>query len=103
MSTRPSLKGWAPAGSGPRLRDRHALLLANRGFEVIGVDPAGGSLEVAPAKPGSKRVHWIQGDATALPPMQVDLVTMTANVAQVIVDPLDWEGSSTVCMTRAGD
>jgi SAM-dependent methyltransferase len=68
-----------------------ALLLANRGFEVIGVDPAGGSLDVARAKPGSKRVHWIHGDATALPPMQVDLVTMTANVAQAIVDPLDWE------------
>jgi SAM-dependent methyltransferase len=70
-----------------------ALLLANRGFEVIGVDPAGGSLDVARAKPGSSRVHWIQGDATALPPMQVDLVTMTANVAQAIVDRLEWEGT----------
>ena len=70
-----------------------ALLLANRGFEVIGVDPARGSLNVARAKPGSSRVHWIQGDATALPPMRVDLVTMTANVAQAIVDPLDWEAT----------
>jgi SAM-dependent methyltransferase len=60
---------------------------------VIGVDPAGGSLDVARVKPGSKRVHWIQGDATALPPLQVDLVTMTANVAQTIIDPLDWEGT----------
>jgi SAM-dependent methyltransferase len=39
------------------------------------------------------RQHWIQGDATALPPLQVDLVTMTANVAQAIVDPLEWEGT----------
>ena len=70
-----------------------ALLLADRGLEVIGVDPAGGSLDVARAKPGASRVRWIQGDATALPPMQVDLVTMTANVAQVIVEPLDWEGT----------
>ena len=70
-----------------------ALLIANRGFEVIGVDPAGGSLGVARAKPGSNRVRWIQGEATALPPMQVDLVTMTANVAQAIVDPLDWEAT----------
>jgi SAM-dependent methyltransferase len=68
-----------------------ALLLANRGFEVLGVDPAGGSLDVARAKPGSNRVHWIHGDATALPPIQVDLVTMTANVSQAIVDPLDWQ------------
>jgi len=70
-----------------------ALLLASRGFEVTGVDPAGGSLDFARAKPGSQPVHWIHGDATALPPMQVDLVTMTANVAQAIVDPLDWEGT----------
>jgi len=70
-----------------------ALLLANRGFEVMGLDPAGGSLDVARAKPGSNRVHWIQGDVTALPPIQVDLVTMTANVAQAIVDPLNWQGT----------
>jgi len=70
-----------------------ATLLADRGFEVIGVDPAGGSLDVARAKPGSNRVHWIQGDASSLPPMQVDLVTMTANVAQAIVDPRDWQGT----------
>jgi 2-polyprenyl-3-methyl-5-hydroxy-6-metoxy-1,4-benzoquinol methylase len=47
-----------------------ALLLANRGFEVIGVDPAGASLDVARAKPGASRVDWIHGDATALPPLQ---------------------------------
>ncbi len=68
-----------------------ALLLADRGLEVTGVDPAGGSLAVARAKPGAERVHWIHGDSTALPPIQVDLVTMTANVAQAIVDPPDWE------------
>ncbi len=70
-----------------------ALMLADRGLEVTGVDPAGGSLAVARAKPGAEQVHWIHGDATALPPMQVDLVTMTANVAQAIVDPSDWEGT----------
>jgi SAM-dependent methyltransferase len=70
-----------------------ALLLAGRGLEVTGVDPAGGSLDVARAKPSSSRVHWIHGDATTLPPMQVDLVTMTANVAQAIVDRPDWEGT----------
>ncbi len=70
-----------------------ALLLAGRGLEVTGVDPAGGSLGVARAKPGSGRVHWIHGDARTLPPMQVDLATMTANVAQAIVDPLEWEGT----------
>jgi SAM-dependent methyltransferase len=70
-----------------------ALLLADRGLEVTGVDPASGSLDVARAKPGAERVHWIHGDATALPSMQVDLATMTGNVAQAIVDAPDWEGT----------
>jgi SAM-dependent methyltransferase len=67
-----------------------ALLLADRGLEVTGVDPAGGSIDVARGKPGSERVQWICGDATTLPPLQVDLATMTANVAQAIVDPGEW-------------
>ncbi len=68
-----------------------ALLLADRGTEVVGVDPARASIEVARAKPGSERVRWICGDATDLPPLQVDLATMTANVAQAIVDPQAWQ------------
>jgi len=70
-----------------------ALLLADRGLEVTGVDPASGSLGVARAKPGAERVRWIHGDATVLLPMQVDLATMTANVAQAIVDQPDWEAT----------
>jgi SAM-dependent methyltransferase len=70
-----------------------ALLLAERGLEVTGVDPAGASLDVARAKPGAERVRWTHGDATALPPLEVDLATMTANVAQAIVDPADWAGT----------
>jgi hypothetical protein len=60
---------------------------------VIGVDPAAGSLAVAQVKPGAGRVRWIHGDATSLPPMQVDLATMTGNVAQAIVDQTDWDGT----------
>jgi len=68
-----------------------ALLLADQGLDVTGVDPASGSLEVARAKLGSDRVRWIHGDTTALPPRQVDLTTMTGNVAQAIVDETDWD------------
>ena len=68
-----------------------ALLLAGRGLQVTGVDPAAGSLDVARAKPGADRVRWIHGDATELPNVQVDLVVMTGNVAQAIVDPPAWE------------
>jgi SAM-dependent methyltransferase len=67
-----------------------ALKLADRGVEVTGVDPAEASLDVARAKPGAERVRWIHGDARDLPPMQVDLAVMTANVAQAIGDPADW-------------
>jgi SAM-dependent methyltransferase len=70
-----------------------ALLLADRGLEVTGVDPAGSSLDVARAKPNAGRVRWIHGTAATLPPMQVDLATMTANVAQAIIDPPDWEAT----------
>lgn len=68
-----------------------ALLLADRGIDVVGIDPAQASVDVARAKPGSERVRWICGDATALPPLQVDLATMTANVAQAIADPDTWQ------------
>ncbi|MFD8805314.1 class I SAM-dependent methyltransferase [Streptomyces sp. NPDC059597] len=67
-----------------------ALLLARRGVEVTGVDPAGASVAVARTKPGADAVRWIRGDATALPPSQADLATMTANVAQAVADPGGW-------------
>lgn len=70
-----------------------ALLLAERGYEVTGVDPARASLDVARGKPGAERVHWIDGDATGLPPLQVDLATMTGNVAQAIVGEADWHAT----------
>jgi SAM-dependent methyltransferase len=67
-----------------------ACLLAGRGLEVIAADPAAASLGVARRKPGAGRVRWVHADATALPPLQVDLVTMTGNVAQVFVTDEEW-------------
>lgn len=69
-----------------------ALMLAAEGFSVTGVEPAGASLAVARSKPGANAVRWLPGDATSLPPMRVDLATMTANVAQAIVEPAAWDG-----------
>ena len=81
-----------------------AIRLAGRGFEVTAVDPAGASLEVARAKPGAELVTWIQGEAAALPAIQVDLVTMTGNVAQVFLTDQDWESvlRSARCALRPG-
>lgn len=70
-----------------------ACLLAGRGIEVTAVDPAGASLDVARAKPGADQVRWIHGDATMLPPLRVDLATMTANVAQVFLTDEEWEAT----------
>jgi len=67
-----------------------ACLLAGRGLEVIAADPAAASLEVARRKPGAGRVRWVHAEATALPRVQVDLVTMTGNVAQVFVTDEEW-------------
>jgi SAM-dependent methyltransferase len=67
-----------------------ACLLASRGLAVTGVDPAGASLDVARVKPGAGAVRWLHGDATSLPPLQVDLATMTGNVAQVFLSDEEW-------------
>lgn len=70
-----------------------ALLLARRGTNVVGVDPAQASLDVARAKPGADAVRWLHGDAMALPSLEVDLAAMTGNGAQAIVDPASWSGT----------
>ena len=70
-----------------------ACLLAERGLDVVGVDPAAASLEVARGKPAADSVRWILGDATTLPPLQMDLATMTGNVAQVFLTDDDWRAT----------
>lgn len=67
-----------------------ALMLAERGIDVVGVDPALASLEVARGKAGSERVRWVHGDARSLPPSQGELAVMTGNVAQVFVEDDEW-------------
>ncbi|MBF6591413.1 MAG: class I SAM-dependent methyltransferase [Ktedonobacterales bacterium] len=70
-----------------------ACLLATQGIEVIALDPAAASLAVARAKAGAERVRWIQGDATSLPALRVDLATMTGNVAQVFLSDQEWQAT----------
>ncbi len=66
-----------------------ACRLAVAGLEVVGVDPAGASLDVARRKPGAADVHWVLGDATTLP----DLALMRGNVAQVFLTDEDWDAT----------
>lgn len=69
-----------------------AVLLAERGLSVVGVDPAAASLAVARAKRHAEMVTWIEGDATNIADLEppADLAVMTGNVAQVFVDDADW-------------
>jgi SAM-dependent methyltransferase len=69
-----------------------ALLLAERGLRVTGVDPAAASLEVARGKPGADAVTWVEGGAQEVAGLGLaaDLATMTGNVAQVFTANADW-------------
>ncbi len=67
-----------------------ALMLAERGCDVVAVDPAAASLAVARAKPGAQRVRWVDGDATTLSLTDRDLATITGNATQSIADPQQW-------------
>lgn len=72
-----------------------AVRLAALGLSVVGVDPAGASLDVARSKPIAERVTWIHGDAidAAEAGVVADLAVMTGNVAQVFVTDRDWRGT----------
>lgn len=67
-----------------------AVDLAERGHEVVGLDPGAAMLDVARARPGGDRVTWIHGEAEALPDGCADLVVMTGNVAQYFVTDRSW-------------
>jgi SAM-dependent methyltransferase len=69
-----------------------ALLLAQAGIEVVGVDPAAGSLAVARGKPGAGDVGWVHGDASDLPALGADVATMTGNVARPSLHPRTGNG-----------
>jgi SAM-dependent methyltransferase len=67
-----------------------ACLLARRGLDVVGVDPAWASLEVARRKPDADRVTWVHADAAGVPAVDADVAVMTGNVAQVFLTDDDW-------------
>jgi SAM-dependent methyltransferase len=70
-----------------------ACRLADAGLDVVGVDPAAASLDVARRKPGADRVRWVLGEATTLQPLQMDVATMTGNVAQVFLTDEVWSAT----------
>lgn len=67
-----------------------AVLLADSGRTVVGVDPAEASLEIARSKDPAGRIAWVHGDATAAPALGADLAVMTGNVAPVLLTDEEW-------------
>lgn len=67
-----------------------AVMLAESGRTVVGVDPARASLEVARSKDKTATITWIHGDATKASAFMADLAVMTGNVAQVFITDDDW-------------
>ena len=67
-----------------------ACLLAQRGIDVTAVDPARPASTSPAPSPALTPVRWLHGDATTLPPLQVDAAFMTANVAQVFLTDDEW-------------
>jgi ubiquinone/menaquinone biosynthesis C-methylase UbiE len=70
---------------------RLALGMAAAGHTVTGVEPARASLDAARAKPGSKRVTWIEGASTVLPDASFNVAVMTSHVAQFFVGDDEWK------------
>ncbi|KUG51500.1 hypothetical protein AVL62_09175 [Serinicoccus chungangensis] len=68
-----------------------ALALARDGHEVLGLEPAAASLDVARGKPGAETVTWLHGYADLLPSDAADLVVMTAHVAQYLIGDEEWD------------
>jgi SAM-dependent methyltransferase len=64
---------------------------AASGREVFGVDPASAMLAFARQQPRAERVHWIEGDATALGSLAADMLVMTGHVAQVFLSDDEWQ------------
>lgn len=67
-----------------------ACLLSEKGYDVIGIDPAENSLKIARNKAHADRVRWVLGDAANIPPVKVDMAVMTGNVAQVFLTDEAW-------------
>jgi SAM-dependent methyltransferase len=67
-----------------------AVLLADSGRAVVGVDPAAASIAVATSKDRNGAITWIHGDAADVPACDADLAVMTGNVAQVFLADDDW-------------
>ena len=76
-----------------------AMRLAGNGIRVVGIDPAEASLDRAKEKSeaNSLEIEWRQGTSARISADEVDLITMTGNVAQVFLGLNELETVFTDC------
>jgi SAM-dependent methyltransferase len=67
--------------------------LAERGYELIGIDPAPAMIEIARKRDRAGRVRWIVGDAGHLGEPDADLAIMTGHVAQFFLTDESWHAA----------
>lgn len=67
-----------------------SILSEDKDLSLVGLDPAAASVEVARTKFKGKNVKLIVGDAKLMPKNESDVIVMTANVAQAIINRDDW-------------
>ena len=64
-----------------------ALDLANRGYEVTGVDPAPEMIAMAAQKDADRSVHWVTGSITDLAAdLRIDAAIMTGHAFQCLLE-----------------
>ena len=65
--------------------------LAELGYTMIGIDPAGMMLDLARKKQYAEKVKWIIGNHKKFDGLLVDMVLMTSHVAQFFIDDNEWK------------
>lgn len=64
--------------------------LAKRGYNMIGVEPAGAMLDIARKKPEADKIQWIEGGYEKFEGLEADMVLMTSHVAQFFLEDKEW-------------
>lgn len=65
--------------------------LARRGYQMIGIEPAGAMLDIARTKSDAEKVEWIEGGYEKFEGLKADMVLMTSHVAQFFLKDIEWE------------
>ena len=76
--------------------------LAAQGYQVTGIDPASGMVELGRRRPGGDMVKWIVGDASQLDDSAADLAIMTGHVAQFFLTDEAWDSALTALHRALG-